>query len=63
VLASSIFTVAAAIARFGAEAGELGAVALLMAAAGGVGLGIAIGLLILVRWMRLAERLGASPAG
>jgi hypothetical protein len=31
-----------------------------MAAAGGLSVGIAIGLLILVRWMRLAERLGGA---
>jgi hypothetical protein len=60
VLASGTVSVAAAVARFGSELGELGPPALLMAAAGGLSVGIAIGLLILVRWMRLAERLGGA---
>jgi hypothetical protein len=60
-LASGIVTIAAALARFGSQAEGLGAAALLMAASGGLGIGVAIGLLILMRWMRLAERLGGPP--
>jgi hypothetical protein len=61
VLASGVVTVAAALARFGSEAGGLAAAALGMAAAGGLSVGVAIGLLILTPWMRLAEHLGGPP--
>jgi hypothetical protein len=61
VVVTSVATVAAAYAGFSSSGADLGPMLLLMAAAGGVGLGIAIGLLILTRWMRLAERLGGAP--
>lgn len=63
VVVTSVATVATAYASFGSRGAEFDRPLLLMAASGGVGLGIAIGLLILLRWMRLAERLSGSPGG
>jgi hypothetical protein len=61
LLLSSFAVIAAALWRFGGEGGGLGAAALAMAASGGLTLGVALGGLALLRWMRLAARLG-TPA-
>jgi hypothetical protein len=62
VLLSSLAVIAAALWRFAGDDG-LATAALGMAASGGLGLGVALGGLGLVRWMRLAARLGAPVTG
>jgi hypothetical protein len=63
LLLSGLAVIAAALWRFGGESDGLGAAALAMAASGGLTLGVALGGLALVRWMRLAARLGTPAAG
>jgi hypothetical protein len=63
VLASGIAVVAAALWRFGSEDGGLGTAALAMAATGGLTVGVALGGIVVTRWMRLAARLGSSSPG
>lgn len=62
LLVSGLAVIAAALWRFGGGGDGLGAAALAMAAAGGLTLGVALGGLALVRWMRLAARLGTPAA-
>jgi hypothetical protein len=62
VLGSGVAVIAAALWRFGSEGEGLGTAALAMAATGGLSVGVALGGIVVTRWMRLAARLGsASP--
>lgn len=60
VLASGVAVIGAALWRFGPEGGGLGTAPLAMAAAGGLTVGVALGGIVVTRWMRLAARLGAA---